>query len=84
VVDSDGSTYTECKGTFSAVSSGSSSSTAAITGCSVAGLALLGLLFARKRRVARIDLSREEELLSDGENHATGHFEMMQDKGVHV
>jgi hypothetical protein len=83
VDDCAGSTYTKCQGSFSAVSS-SSSSTAAMTGFSFAGLAILGLLYARKRRVARIDLNREEQLLQDGQQHALGHFELMRDRGVQV
>ena len=65
--------YTTCSATFKAVYS--SSSTAAFVGFSAIGLvALVGALYQRKRRVGRINLSKEEELLQYGQS--TSGFEM--------
>ncbi|GAX12761.1 hypothetical protein FisN_15Hh240 [Fistulifera solaris] len=68
--------YTTCSASFKAVSS--SSSTAAFVGLSAVGLAaLIGALYQRKRRVGRINLSKEEELLQSGQSISG--FEMMSE-----
>lgn len=68
--------YTTCSASFKAVYS--SSSTAAFVGFSAVGLvALVGALYQRKRRVGRINLSKEEELLQNGQS--TSGFEMMSE-----
>ncbi len=68
--------YTTCSASFKAVSS--SSSTAAFVGLSAVGLAaLVGALYQRKRRVGRINLSKEEELLQNGQSISG--FEMMSE-----
>jgi len=82
---SSGSTFTSCKGTFSAVKSSGSTSTAAFMGYSALGTVfLIGLIYARQRRTPRIDLLREEQLSGADHNTPAGHFEMMNDGGVRV
>jgi len=75
----DSSSSFECRASFSAVSNDSST----VAGSAVLfGVGALAFLAVRKRRVAAIDLQKEEQLLdADG---ASGNFEMMSDNGVRV
>lgn len=77
IADCDtGYQYSTCSASFKAVNS--SSSTAAFVGFSAVGLvALVGALYQRKRRVARINLSKEEELMQNGQS--TSGFSMMSE-----
>jgi len=76
----DSSSSFECRASFSAVSNDSSST---VAGSAVLfGVGALAFLAVRKRRVAAIDLRKEEQLVdADG---ASGNCEMMSDNGVRV
>lgn len=65
----------KCKTSFSAVSTADSATTA---GAAIIGAGILAFMLARRRRVGKIDLIKEEQAVAEG------HFEMMSDNGVRV
>lgn len=77
-----GSSYTQCSLSFNAVAS--SSTTYSFLNMSAVGIAAVAVIAyaVRKRRVARIDLQHEEQLVSEGQ--ATSGFAQMRDIGVRV
>ena len=71
----------QCSATFTAQSdsNGNYSTTSIISGAALIGV-LVVLVATRKRRVATIDLAREEQRAGE----STSGFEMMSDAGVRV
>ena len=78
----DGSKYTSCKMSFDAVSEGDVKS-ATFVSFSAIGILAVGLVLYSRKRVARIDLRQEEDLM-ERQSHAIADFEMMADTGVRV